>query len=110
MAVSYFVRYQGLPSPIDAFEQYYREKHLKILADFPGLRGLNLHVPTASSDSQGINADPTDFMAQMIFDNENGLNDALHSEARIRAREDFPNLPIGNAQVTHQAMSMHRVI
>lgn len=108
-AVTYFVRYQGLPAPMDRFLAHYRGPHAALLQDFPGIRGLTVHTPAEATDPQATNADPTSFLAEMTFDDLNALRAALDSEARRRAREDFANLDVGGATVTHQAMVSERL-
>lgn len=108
-SVSYFVRYRGLPRPAGGFVDYYRERHARILAEFPGLSGLALHVPLAADDPFATHADGTDFLAEMNFADAAALARALASPARERARADFPNLPKGDAIVTHQAMRKLRL-
>ena len=105
--VSYFVRYRGLPLPIDPFVTHYQERHARILQELPGIHGLALHVPATWHDPAGIHHDGTDFLAEMRFDSVAALEAALQSEARQRARTDFARLPKGAAAVTHQAM--HRL-
>src|SRR5687768_15750671 len=104
MAVAYFVRYRGLPQPQAAFVEYYRSRHAPLLRAFPGIRSLVIHTPAAWHDPQGVSADGSDFLAEMQFSNLDDLSAALRSPARERAREDFANLPRGEATVTHQAM------
>jgi uncharacterized protein (TIGR02118 family) len=108
--VSYFVRYRGLPRPREAFERYYRERHARILGEFPAIRGLVLHAPLDWRDPHPVDPDGTDFLAEMRFDDAAALAMALASEARERARVDFANLPKGGAQVTHQAMRSLRLL
>lgn len=109
MGVSYFVRYQGLGDNGALFDDYYTHKHAPILLDFPGLQGLTLYRPSPAADSFPVNRDGTDFLAQMDFPDEMALHAALASEARARARADFANLPVGDARVTHLAMTARRM-
>lgn len=109
MSISYFVRYRGLPRPADPFVAYYRDRHARILAEFPGLTGLALHSPADWNDPFQVSGDGTDFLAQMEFADPAALTAALNSPARERARADFANLPKGEAVVTHQAMRTLRL-
>lgn len=113
MSVSYFVRYQNLGPDAPAFADYYRTRHAAILNDFPGLRGLVLHTPIASADPFPTHADPTEFLAQMIFESGDALNTALASQARRRARDDFANFPAFGGPVvplaTHLAMRAEKI-
>lgn len=108
-AVSYIVRYAGLPQPMDRFVGHYRDVHAPILQQFPGIRGLTLFQPADWQDPQGVNAGDADFIAQMDFDDMAAFEAALASDARARARQDFANLAVGEAQVTHQAMTRERL-
>ena len=108
MSVSYFVRYRGLKRPA-AFLDYYRDRHARILLEFPGLAGLALHVPAEGADPFPVSGDGTDFLAQMEFADARALAAALASPARERARADFANLPRDDAAVTHQAMRTLRL-
>ncbi len=110
MSVSYFVRYQGLGDKLAPFTDYYADRHAAILSKFPGLRGLTLYTPASWTDPYPVNPDPTDFLAQMTFDDPEALAAALASEARGRARNDFPNLPAADGPVTHQAMTMRKIV
>ncbi len=110
MPVSYFVRYAGLPQPTDRFVGHYRDVHAGILAGFPGIRGLTIYQPAAWTDPQGVTPGGAEFMAQMDFDDLAALQAALESDARARARVDFANLEVGDAQVTHQAMTREVLI
>jgi uncharacterized protein (TIGR02118 family) len=109
MTVSYFVRYQGLGEKLPDFTAHYREKHARILAEFPGLRGLVLHTPANWADPFPVEPDPTEFLAEMQFESTEALAAALRSEARERARADFANLPKAE-RVTHQAMTGLKVL
>ena len=110
-AVTYFVRYRGVPQPQEDFVAYYREQHAKILLEWPGLRGLVLHMPTSWDDPFPIEDDATDFLAQMTFANAQALAAALQSKARAEARADLANVTRGRPMsVTHQAMRSLRVL
>lgn len=109
-AVTYFVRYRGLPQPQDGFETYYRTRHTEILMQMPGIRRLVLHVPTTWRDPFPVQPDGTDFLAEMTFANDAALKIAVESRARAIARDDLVNLPRGRAAVTHQAMRSLRVL
>ena len=109
MSVSYFVRYQNLGPASSSFVDYYRNRHAPILCDFPGLNSLVLHTPVASADPFPTKTDPTEFLAQMVFASPDALNRALASEARRRARDDFPNFPPFGGPVSHLAMRAEKI-
>jgi uncharacterized protein (TIGR02118 family) len=109
-AVTYFVRYRGLPQPQDGFEGYYRTRHSEILMQMPGIRRLVLHAPTSWRDPFPVTPDGTDFLAEMTFASDAAFKIAVESRARAEARDDLANLPRGAAAVTHQAMRSLRVL
>jgi uncharacterized protein (TIGR02118 family) len=103
-AVTYFVRYRGLPQPQDDFNAYYRDRHSLLLKQMTGIRRLVLHVPTAWQDPFPVTPDGTDFLAEMTFADAAAFAAGVNSAARTLARRDLANLPRGGAVVTHQAM------
>lgn len=103
-AVTYYVRYRGLSGPSDDFVSDYAGRHVDILKTWPGIRRIVLHAPVAWQDPYPVRHDATDFLAELTFPNGEALREALHSEARTRARADRANLKHGAAMVTHQAM------
>ena len=107
--VSYFVSYRGEAADRDAFLRYYAERHAKVLADFPGIRGLTLHTAVPSADPFPVNPGGRLLLAQLTFDTPAALDRALASEARARAREDFANFPRFEGEVSHEAMAATRV-
>ena len=76
-AVTYFVRYRGVPQPQDDFVAYYRERHAQILLEWPGIIRLVLHVPTSWNDPFPVEPDGTDFLAELTFANDDALATAL---------------------------------
>lgn len=109
-AVTYFVRYQGLSRPSDAFIEDYAGRHVDILKTWPGIRRIVLHTPLEFRDPHPVRPDPTDFLTEMTFANAETLRQALNSEARAVARADRSNLKQGSALVTHQAMRSLRLL
>lgn len=107
--VSYFVSYRGDAPDREAFLRYYSERHARVLADFPGIRSLELHTAADWTDPFPVNPGGRLLLAQMRFDSTDALNAALASEARVRAREDFRNFPPFQGDITHQAMTMRKL-
>jgi uncharacterized protein (TIGR02118 family) len=101
--ISYFVRYEGEAENQQAFLAYYRDRHAPILARFPGIRRIVLHTPAACQDPFPVKPDRFALVAQMIFDTKEDLDNALHSEERAIAREDFGSFPPFRGLVYHQA-------
>ncbi len=109
-AVTYFVRYRGLPQPQDNFVDYYSTRHSELLKQMSGIRRLVLHVPTPWRDPFPVDPDGTDFLAEMTFADAAAFKIGVESQARAIARNDLANLPRGSAVVTHQAMRSLRVL
>jgi uncharacterized protein (TIGR02118 family) len=103
--LSYFVRYRAtLPDP-RAFNEYYETQHASILRGFGNIRSLILHQPAEWMDPFPVVRGGTLLLAQMTFDSAKDLNEALQSNARAKAREDFHRFPKFSGEVTHEAMS-----
>ena len=105
MSVSYFVRYDVEPQDVAAFTDYYRSRHVAVLARWPGLRRVTLHTPVEWHDSAAVNRGTAVLLAQLEFDSLQDLDRALNSPERAAARQDFENFPPYTGRVTHQAMA-----
>jgi uncharacterized protein (TIGR02118 family) len=103
--VSYFVRYRGASSDPDAFHSYYETRHATLLRCLPGIRSLVLHRPASWSDPFPVEPAGTLLLAQMQFDSARDLDEALRSDARREARDDFARFPPFSGEVTHEAMT-----
>jgi uncharacterized protein (TIGR02118 family) len=85
--VKFCVIYEGRPEDVEKFDRYYWEKHLPIVARWPGLRRLTLNK--ARQLNEGIY-----LIAEMYFDDIKVLETALASPERQEAAQDrlrFPN-------------------
>jgi uncharacterized protein (TIGR02118 family) len=102
--ISYFVRYLGSASDPEAFHAYYEEQHAALLRRFPRIRSLVLHRPVSSSDPFPVRRGDSFLLAQMQFDTAGDLDEALSSQARRQARDDFHKFPPFSGEVTHEAM------
>lgn len=109
MSVSYFVRYEGAAADFEAFADYYRRHHVRVLAGMPGIRRIVLHTPVAWVDPFPVKPDRFLLIAQMVFDSREALERALESQARAMAREDFENFPPFEGAVYHQAAASEEV-
>ncbi|HSA90735.1 MAG TPA: EthD family reductase [Burkholderiales bacterium] len=107
MSVSYFVRYDIESS--EEFLRHYREKHVPILARWPGLQRVVLHTPAGWNDPAPVNRGRVALLAQLEFESEDALNRALASRERAEAREDFKRFMTFEGTVTHQAMNSEEV-
>ena len=107
--LSYFVRYEGEAESPEAFLSHYRDHHVPILARFPGIRSIVLHVPAECHDPFPVTPDRFALLAQMIFDTKDDLDRALQSQARATARDDFGGFTPFHGRVYHQAAQSDEV-
>ena len=105
MTVCYFVRYEIVPSNEKAFLEHYKTRHVPILARWPGMRRVVLHTSVASKDSFPVNEGRTFLLAQLEFESQADLENAMQSPQRAEARLDFQKFPPFEGPVTHQAMT-----
>lgn len=105
MSISYFVRYEGTSSDAAAFMRHYREKHVPILARWPGLQRVVLHTPVEWNDPFPVNRGRAALLAQLEFQSVEALNAALAGPERAEARKDFQQFPPFDGTVVHQVMT-----
>ncbi len=105
MTVSYFVRYDITTPDVKGFVDSYRKNHVPILARWPGIRRVVLHAGVESGDAFQVNAGRTLLLAQLEFESQADLENALHSPQRAEARRDFEKFPPFEGTVSHQAMT-----
>ena len=75
------------PDDPAAFDAHYRDVHTPIVARYPNLRDTRLSKP------EGVAGRPSPFhlMAEMVFDSEADLDEALGSEAGAESARDLRN-------------------
>jgi uncharacterized protein (TIGR02118 family) len=105
VSVSYFVRYDIEPADRDVFIAHYREHHVPILARWPGIERVLLHMPLDWNDPYPVNRGRAVLLAQLEFKSREAMEQAFRSAERAQAREDFKHFPAFTGTVTHQAMS-----
>ncbi len=75
------------PSDIEAFERHYRDVHIPLAKQMPGLRRYTLsHAPTA------VQGEPYYLVGQLDWDDRAALDAALESDAGRATGGDVPNL------------------
>lgn len=104
MTVSYFVRYDVDLADREAFVEYYRSRHVPILARWPGITRVLLHTPLEWRDPFPVNRGRAVLLAQLEFESREAMERAFRSDERALAREDFKRFPSFSGTVTHQAM------
>lgn len=107
MTVSYFVRYEIEDS--DAFVRHYKERHVPILARWPGMRRVVLHRSVPWNDPCPVNKGSAMLIVQLEFETHADLEQALASPERAEARRDFGNFPPFEGKVFHQATRQEEV-
>ena len=81
--MSRFVVMYDTPSDIEAFERHYREVHIPLAKQLPGLRRY-----TVSHDATPVIGEPYHLVAMLDWDDMESLGAALDSEAGNRTAED----------------------
>jgi uncharacterized protein (TIGR02118 family) len=104
MTASYFVRYEIRTPDLGAFLAHYRERHVPILARWPGMRRVVLHTAAEWHDPQPVHRGTAVLLAQLEFESREALEAAMRSPERAEAREDFKRFPPFEGSVVHQAM------
>jgi uncharacterized protein (TIGR02118 family) len=107
MSVSYFVRYEGEAG--EDFVRHYKERHVPILARWPGMRRVVLHTPVPWTDPCPVSKAAAFLVAQLEFESQADLDRALASPERLEARRDFEAFPAHAGEVRHQAMRSEEV-
>lgn len=82
----------GHPKDPQAFEQYYKEKHLPLASKIGGVERLEL---TRFERGENGNAPVYYRMAELYFPNEEQLQSSLRSPKGRSAVSDFPNFATG---------------
>ena len=104
MTFSYFVRYVGPHRDDGSFTARYRDAHVPMLLEFPAIRSVVLRTPLTVTDPFSVSPAGTHLLAEMRFDDQGGLQAALESSARARAREDFACMPTFHGTIVHEAL------
>jgi uncharacterized protein (TIGR02118 family) len=104
VSVSYFIRYDVSVADVTEFIDFYRSKHVPVLARWPGVRRVLLHTPLEWTDTWPVNRGRAVLMAQLEFDSAEAMHAAFASPERAAARADMANFPPFEGVVTHQAL------
>ena len=75
------------PDDPDAFDAHYRDLHTPIVARYPNLRDVRLSKPGGVAGRTA----PFYLMAEMVFDSEADLDEAIASEAGADSARDLRN-------------------
>ena len=75
------------PDDPDAFDAHYRDVHTPIVARYPNLRDVRLSKPAGVAGR----TPPFYLMAEMVFDSEADLDEAIASDAGADSARDLRN-------------------
>ena len=75
------------PDDPDAFDRHYLDVHTPIVARYPNLRDVRLSKPAGVAGR----AAPYHLMAEMVFDSDADLDEAISSEAGADSARDLRN-------------------
>jgi len=84
----------GAPTDPDAFDQYYASTHAPLAEAIPGMRRFEAGRVLGSPDGSEA---PYYFLAELWFDDMEGLQAALGSPEGAAAAGDVPNFATGGA-------------
>jgi hypothetical protein len=106
---TYLVSYEGEAEDINAWLDHYLSVHTTHMADFPGIRELEVYTRL---DWVGALPWPRLNCMQrnkVVFDSADALTRALNSPVRHKMREDFKTFPAFTGANTHYAMASRLV-
>lgn len=87
----------GQPADPQAFDSYYRETHTPLALQQPNLVGISVGHPKSLDPNQ-----PAPYLvAQLDFDSEQAMNEALASPEGRAAGKDLANFATGGATFVH---------
>ncbi|MGH9053409.1 MAG: EthD family reductase [Acidimicrobiia bacterium] len=103
MSAAYLVIYEGRPHRPEEWLRYYRDVHVPLVWQLPGLRGVELHVGRDGGD--------VFMVTRLRFDSLDELRRAITSAPRVRTREDMEVhlLPSFEGRVRHQVTEVIEV-
>jgi hypothetical protein len=106
---TYLVSYEGEAEDLNAWHSHYLENHTRHMAQFPGIRELEVYTRL-----DWVTAQPwrrLNFMQRnkVAFDSPDALKAALNSPVRHEMRADFKSFPAFSGPNMHFAMATRLV-
>lgn len=102
---SYLVAYEGPAQDADAWRAHYERRHAPLMAELPGIRGLEVYAPLGWHGGGGIwRATSSLQRNKVVFDTPQALQAALDSPVRAKMRADFAAFPAYRGKVIHHPM------
>lgn len=91
--LSYWVEYEGPAADANAWHGHYNAHHPALLAQFQGIRAIELYTPAVVVCGLPLPQRPCLQRNKTVFDSAEAMNAAMRSPVRIALREDFHRLP-----------------
>ena len=86
----------GMPEDPDAFERHYADTHAGLAKAIPGLRRFEAARGVATPDGSDV---PYQRIAELTFDDVEGLQAGMGSEEGQAAVNDIPNFATGGVTI-----------
>lgn len=103
--VCYIVVYRRPADDEAAFVDFYRRRHVPLLAAFPRIREVAVFTPIEWRDRPFATRADLMLVNLTAFDSEIDFRAAMSSDARRQVREDFARFPRFAGRCTHTAMA-----
>jgi hypothetical protein len=106
---TYLVSYEGEAEDLNAWHAHYFESHTHHMAEFPGIRELEIYTRMDWVSLQPWTRQNFMQRNKVVFDSTDALQSALHSPVRHAMRDDFKRFPKFTGPNNHFAMATHLV-
>lgn len=100
-SISYWVEYAGPAEDAQAWHNAYVRHHPALLAQFPGIRAIEIYTPAVIICGVPIPERPCLQRNKTVFDNAGAMRQAMLSPVRAALREDFHALPPFRGEALH---------
>jgi hypothetical protein len=99
--LSYWVEYEGPAEDPQAWHRHYNAHHPKLLAQFPGIRAIEIYTPVFVTCGLDLSERPCLQRNKTVFDDAASMNAAMRSPVREALRHDFHSLPAFRGAAHH---------
>lgn len=100
-ALSYWVEYSGPAADANAWHQHYNAHHPALLAQFPGIRTIELYTPAVVVCGLPLPERSCLQRNKTVFDDAAAMTAAMASPVREALRADFHSLPAFSGPAHH---------
>jgi hypothetical protein len=91
--LSYWVEYEGPAEDANAWHGYYNANHPPLLAQLPGIRGIEIYTPATIVCGLPLPERGCLQRNKTVFESAEAMRDAMCSPVREALRDDFRGLP-----------------